>query len=175
MVRTAPTAGDDLVDEGRPLVGPFLPQDAHQHQIELVQQRALLAQTLFSAAVLDDAVDDEVADAHALIAGQHLPARQDHVIQDLQAQELGLRVFRILQDLIDEQPRVWGDLEFVEPILCLLLSLCTVLGAGGCLVEGACDVVQLFNTHGSHVCGVGVERLGVVCRREQSGGRLGGV
>lgn len=41
--------GDDLVDEGRPVVRPFLLEDGDEDEVELVEERALGFEGLFGA------------------------------------------------------------------------------------------------------------------------------
>jgi hypothetical protein len=53
--------GDDLVDEGRPVVGPFLLEDRHKHEIQLVQEGAVGAATIVVVGELDDEVYNKVA------------------------------------------------------------------------------------------------------------------
>jgi hypothetical protein len=57
------TRRDDLVDEGRPVVRPFLLEDRDEDEVELVQQGAVGAAAVVVVGELDDEVDDEVADA----------------------------------------------------------------------------------------------------------------
>jgi hypothetical protein len=57
---------DDLVDEGRPVVGPFLLEDRDEDEVELVQQGAVGAAAVVVVGELDDEVYDEVADACAV-------------------------------------------------------------------------------------------------------------
>lgn len=54
---------DDFVDERGPVVWPFLLEDRDKHEVELVQEGLLGAQTLFAIGTLDDELDDEVSDA----------------------------------------------------------------------------------------------------------------
>lgn len=126
---------------------PLLLEDADQDEVQLVDQRAFLAQRLFGTAELDDEVDDEVTDALTLIARQHLPPRHDHIVQDLEAEELCLWVLRILQDLVDQVPCVRVLFELVERCLCGLLLFATTL------VERPHGGIQLLNRH-SHLCAV---------------------
>lgn len=53
--------GDDLVDKCGPVVRPFLLENGDQDQIELVQEGALSSELLFGSGILDDEVNDEVA------------------------------------------------------------------------------------------------------------------
>jgi hypothetical protein len=57
------TRRDDLVDEGGPVVRPFLLEDRDEDEVELVQQGAVGAAAVVVVGELDDEVDDEVADA----------------------------------------------------------------------------------------------------------------
>ena len=52
---------DDLIDEGRPVVGPFLLEDGYEDQIQLVEKGPLALQALFAVRALDDEVDYKVA------------------------------------------------------------------------------------------------------------------
>lgn len=52
---------DDLVDEGGPIVGPFLLEDGDKDEIELVKKRFLALQTFLRARTLDDEAYDEVS------------------------------------------------------------------------------------------------------------------
>jgi hypothetical protein len=57
------TRRDDLIDEGGPVVRPFLLEDRDEDEVELVQQSAVGAAAVVVVGELDDEVDDEVADA----------------------------------------------------------------------------------------------------------------
>jgi hypothetical protein len=52
----------DLVDKGRPVVGPLLLQNGDEDEVELVEKGALGAAAFVVVRELDDEVDDEVAD-----------------------------------------------------------------------------------------------------------------
>ena len=54
---------DDLVDEGRPVVRPFLLQDRHQDKVQLVEKGTLGLEGLLGARACEDVLDDEVPDA----------------------------------------------------------------------------------------------------------------
>lgn len=58
---------NDLVDEGRPVVRPFLFQDGHKDEVELVEECAVGVEALFIVRQLDDEACDEVANACAII------------------------------------------------------------------------------------------------------------
>ena len=60
--------GDDLVDEGWPVVWPFLLEYGNKDEVELVDESLLLLQRLFGGGTLDDEVDDEIADSWATSA-----------------------------------------------------------------------------------------------------------
>lgn len=53
---------DDLVDEGGPVVRPFLLEDGHEDEVQLVEKGSLCLERLFRARGLDNEVDDKVAD-----------------------------------------------------------------------------------------------------------------
>jgi hypothetical protein len=55
--------GNDLVDEGGPVMRPFLLKDRDQDQVQLVQERPLRLVWLLVCGVLDDEVDNEVSDS----------------------------------------------------------------------------------------------------------------
>jgi len=55
---------NDLIDKGGPVVRPFLLQDRHKNQVELVEERALGVQALLGAGEFDDEVDDKVPDTY---------------------------------------------------------------------------------------------------------------
>jgi hypothetical protein len=55
--------GDDFVDEGRPVVRPFLLEDGDEDEVELVEKGSLCFQGLFRARRLDYEVDHEVSNA----------------------------------------------------------------------------------------------------------------
>lgn len=55
--------GDDLVDEGGPVVRPLLLEDGNEDEVKLVEQSLLLTQRLFGARALDDEVDNEVSNS----------------------------------------------------------------------------------------------------------------
>jgi hypothetical protein len=57
------TRRDDFVDEGGPVVRPFLLEDGDEDEVEFVQQGAVGAAAIVVVRELDDEVDDEVADA----------------------------------------------------------------------------------------------------------------
>jgi hypothetical protein len=103
---------NDLVDECGPVVWPLLLQNRDQDQIQFVQESAFAAEFLLGAGVLDDEIDDEVADAYGrapmvstsssssqsfhwerqewlystltLISRQHLPSSHNHIVEDLE-------------------------------------------------------------------------------------------
>lgn len=62
---------------------PFLLEDGNKDQVELVNQSSFLAQALVGARHLDDELDNKVADTLALLAGQNLPPRHDHIVKNL--------------------------------------------------------------------------------------------
>lgn len=53
----------DLIDEGWPVVRPFLLEDGDEDEIELVEQGSLGSQGLLGAGALEDEGDDKVANA----------------------------------------------------------------------------------------------------------------
>lgn len=55
---------NDLVDEGGPVVWPLLLQNRDQDQVQFVQESTFAAEFLLGAGILDDEIDDEVADAY---------------------------------------------------------------------------------------------------------------
>ena len=55
------TGRNDLVDECRPVVGPFLLEDGYEDQIQLVEKGPLALQALFAVRALDDEADYKVA------------------------------------------------------------------------------------------------------------------
>ena len=57
------TGGDDLIDERRPVMGPFLLEDRHEDEVELVEQSTMGPKRLIRVGARDDGVDDEVSDA----------------------------------------------------------------------------------------------------------------
>jgi hypothetical protein len=59
------TRRDDLVDEGRPIVRPFLLKDGDEDEVQLVEEGALGAAAVIAVRQLDNEVDDKVADAWA--------------------------------------------------------------------------------------------------------------
>lgn len=64
---------NDLVDESRPVVRPFLLEDGDEDEIELVEQGSLRSQGLLGAGALQDEGDDEVADACTRVSGPNNP------------------------------------------------------------------------------------------------------
>jgi len=54
--------GYNLVDEGRPVVGPLLLENGHQDKVELVQQSPLRLQRLLGAGALYDKADNKIPD-----------------------------------------------------------------------------------------------------------------
>ena len=99
---------DDLVDERGPVVWPLHLQYVDQSHVQLVEERALLADAFFAVRTLDDEVYDEVADACnaplvcapklpladertlTLVPWQNLPARQNDIVKDLKTDICGL-------------------------------------------------------------------------------------
>ena len=55
--------GYDLIDEGWPVVGPFLLEDRYQYEVQFVEERPLGFEALLSARALDDEVDYEISNA----------------------------------------------------------------------------------------------------------------
>lgn len=53
---------DDLVDEGRPVVGPFLLEDGYEDEVQLVEEGAVGAAAVVVVRELDDEVYDEIPD-----------------------------------------------------------------------------------------------------------------
>lgn len=54
--------GDNLVDEGRPVVRPLLFEDGDENKVELVEQDTVGLEKLFGTRTLEDILDDEVTD-----------------------------------------------------------------------------------------------------------------
>ena len=97
---------DDLVDEGWPVMGPFLLEKGHQDQIQLVDKRSLCLETLFCGRARDDEVDDKVAYAYMpksilnpqnyslksltllLLFRQDFPLCHNNIVEDLQTDVL---------------------------------------------------------------------------------------
>lgn len=52
---------DNLVDEGRPVVGPLLLEDGDENKIKLVEQDTVGLEKLFGTRTLEDILDDKVA------------------------------------------------------------------------------------------------------------------
>ena len=63
------TRRDDLVDECRPVVGPFLLEDGDKCEVELVDESALLLERFFLLRRFEYLAYDEVADALTLLPG----------------------------------------------------------------------------------------------------------
>jgi len=57
------TRCDDFVNEVRPVVRPFLLEDGHQNQVQLVDQSSLRFGAVFGRGICDNEVDNEVTDA----------------------------------------------------------------------------------------------------------------
>jgi hypothetical protein len=55
--------GDYFVNEGGPVVRPFLLQDRHKHEVEFVKECSLCLQRFFGAGALYDEADDKVSNA----------------------------------------------------------------------------------------------------------------
>ena len=55
--------GDDFVDEGGPVVGPFLLENRHEDKVEFVEKGSLCLQRFFGTGALYDKLDYEVSDA----------------------------------------------------------------------------------------------------------------
>lgn len=55
---------NDLVDEGGPVVRPFLLENGDENEIELVQQRALGLDLLFGFGILENKSDNKIADTY---------------------------------------------------------------------------------------------------------------
>jgi len=95
--------GDDLIDERRPVVRPFLLQYRDEDQVQLVQESSLGSKLLFGAGGLDDEVNDEVSNSYyqsalrriqnrgtiptlTLFFWQDIPSGHNDIIEYLQAQ-----------------------------------------------------------------------------------------
>ena len=100
---------------------PLLLEDLDEDQVELVDEALLAAQRLLVRARLDDDADDKVADARALVLGEHLPARLDEAVHNLQGDVLGLGVARRVEDGRHALPGVGVLLELGEDGRRLLL------------------------------------------------------
>jgi hypothetical protein len=59
------TRRDNLVDEGRPIVRPFLLEDRDEDEVQLVEEGALGAAAIIAVRQLDNKIDNKVADAWA--------------------------------------------------------------------------------------------------------------
>jgi len=55
------TGGYDLVDEGRPIVGPFLLEDGHEDKVQLIDESPLRFQTLLRARTLNYEIDHKIS------------------------------------------------------------------------------------------------------------------
>ena len=55
--------GYDLVDEGWPVVRPFLLEDGDQYEVQFVEKCSLGFQVLLGARALDDEVDHKIPNA----------------------------------------------------------------------------------------------------------------
>jgi hypothetical protein len=51
---------NDLVDEGRPVMWPFLLQDGNEDQVELVQESTFGPKAFLGLGAFDDEVDNEI-------------------------------------------------------------------------------------------------------------------
>lgn len=56
--------GNNLIDEGGPVVRPFLLQNGDKNEIELVQQRALRLDLLFGFGVFENESHNKIADTY---------------------------------------------------------------------------------------------------------------
>jgi hypothetical protein len=54
---------DDLVDECGPVVWPFLLKNRNENKVQLIEERAIDLGAVFVVRLLEDEVDDEIADA----------------------------------------------------------------------------------------------------------------
>ena len=60
------TRGNDLVDKGRPVMGPLLLQYRDEDEVQLVQEGAFAFQFLFGFRMLDDQINDEISNSYIL-------------------------------------------------------------------------------------------------------------
>lgn len=60
--------GDDFIDEGWPVVRPFLLENGHKNQIQLVDERSLRFQTLLRIRTRDDEVHHKVSYAYTFLS-----------------------------------------------------------------------------------------------------------
>jgi hypothetical protein len=56
--------GDDLIDERRPVVRPFLLQDRDEYEVEFVEKGAVSLESLVAVGTLQDVLNDEVTDSY---------------------------------------------------------------------------------------------------------------
>ena len=54
--------GDDFVDESWPVMWPFLLENRHQNEVELVEKSSLGFEALLRAGALNDEIDHEISD-----------------------------------------------------------------------------------------------------------------
>jgi hypothetical protein len=72
--QTCMAGGDDFVDEGGPVMRPFLLEDGDEDEVELVDEGSLGFKGFFGARGLDDEADNEVADSWTPQSA-HLPGQ----------------------------------------------------------------------------------------------------
>ncbi len=58
-----PTGSNDFVDEGWPVVRPFLLENGYEHKVEFVEECPVCLERLLGVRSLDDEVHNEVANA----------------------------------------------------------------------------------------------------------------
>lgn len=61
---------DDLVDEGGPVVRPFLLQDRDEYEVQLVEKGAVGLEGFFRVGALENVLNDKVADSCYLSAAR---------------------------------------------------------------------------------------------------------
>lgn len=115
--------GDDFIDEGGPVVWPFLLQDGNQSQIQFIEEELVGFERIVRLRDLQDLVDDEVPDPQALVARQNLPSSIHNIIEHLKTEILCWHVGSLLQQLVHHQPGIGVRFEFVELLLGLFLNL----------------------------------------------------
>lgn len=116
------------------MLRPLVLQDLHQHQIQLVQERPLLARCI--PCRLDNQRHDIVLDGLTLLPGKRIPARADELVHDLQRKVARVQVRRGLQNGIHPQPRVRVLLELRNQALRIrLLWAASKVERINCLVQ----------------------------------------
>mmetsp|Transcript_19867 Transcript_19867/g.75095 ORF Transcript_19867/g.75095 Transcript_19867/m.75095 type:complete len:307 (+) Transcript_19867:2325-3245(+) len=88
----------DLRDEVRPLLGPLLLHNLHEHQVHLVEEGGLIRRRFPVLAQPRDDRDDVLLHAGAMLHRHGLPLRLNGLLQNLRREDLRSEAFPLLND-----------------------------------------------------------------------------